>query len=98
MNVPNTSTNGTLTESQLQILQSNNSNYISLDHEIYTLKGSGHKTGFLTYNCNEYENSTTYLKFITITISTRGWVLNSTQVPKIVYDETTKILSITTGE
>lgn len=77
LNVPNTATNGTLTESQLQILQSNNSNYIILDHEIYKIGGSGHKAGYLTYNCNEYENSTTYLKFITITINTRGWVLNT---------------------
>lgn len=89
LNVPNTATNGTLTESQLQILQSNNSNYIILDHEIYTLKGSGHQAGFLTYNCNEYENSTTYLKFITITISTRGWVLNTTDVQsKLTFDNT----------
>lgn len=76
LNVPNTITNDTLTESQLQILQSSNSNYIILDHEIYKIGGSGHLAGYLTYNCNEYENGIAFLKFITITISTRGWVLN----------------------
>ena len=81
LNVPSSATNGTLTASQLQILQSNNSNYIILDHEIYTLKGSGHREGYLTYNCNEYENSTATTKFITITINTLGWVLNTVDIP-----------------
>ena len=78
LDVPPTATNGTLTQQQLNILQASNNNYIILDHEVYTIKGSGHLDGYLTYNCNEYENKQSLLKFITIKISTRDWVLNIT--------------------
>ena len=85
--VPATATNGTLTAQQLAILKADDVNYIVFDHEYYKLSTSGHIEGCRTYFTVETENSSTYVKTITITESTRAWVLVSEYIPTYV-DET----------
>lgn len=73
-------TNGTLTAEQLATLEANENNYIMFDHKKYYLDGKGHQEGYLTYTHVGYENHVHLLESITITISTKAWVLNSTTV------------------
>lgn len=73
-------TNGNLTETQLAKLQANENNYIMFNHKKYSLEGKGHQEGYLTYTYAGYENNLHNLESITITISTRAWVLNATDV------------------
>lgn len=73
-------TNGTLTEEQLSTLEANENNYIMFDHKKYYLEDKGHQEGYLTYTYVGYENHVHLLESITITISTKAWVLSSTTV------------------
>ena len=73
-------TNGTLTAEQLATLEANENNYIMFDHKKYYPEGNGHQEGYLTYTHVGYENHVHLLESITITISTKAWVLNSTTV------------------
>ena len=73
-------TNGTLTADQLATLEANENNYIMFDHKKYYLEGKGHQEGYLTYAHVGYENHVHFLESITITISTKAWVLSSTTV------------------
>lgn len=74
--LPASATNGTLTAEQLTLLQSSENNYIMFQHEKYYLEDKGHVEGYITYTHTGYENGTYWIKSITITISTRAWVLN----------------------
>ena len=74
--LPASATNGTLTVEQLALLQSSENNYIMFQHEKYYLEDKGHVEGYITYTHTGYENSTYWIKSITITVSTRAWVLN----------------------
>lgn len=74
--LPASAVQGTLTAAQLQILQASEDNYIMFQHEKYYLNGKGHREGYITYTHTGYENSTYWIKSITITLSTRAWVLN----------------------
>lgn len=73
-------TNGNLTEAQMAKLQANENNYIMFNHKKYSLEGKGHQEGYLTYTYAGYENNVHNLESITITINTRAWVLNTTDV------------------
>ncbi len=73
---PSSTTQGTLTQTQLETLQSNEDNYVMFQHEKYYLNDKGHTEGYLTYTHTGYENNTYWIKSITITISTLAWVLN----------------------
>lgn len=74
--LPASAINGVLTVEQLALLQSSENNYIMFQHEKYYLEDKGHVEGYITYTHTGYENSTYWIKSITITISTRAWVLN----------------------
>lgn len=84
-------TNGNLTEAQMTKLQANENNYIMFNHKKYSLEGKGHQEGYLTYTYAGYENNLHNLESITITINTRAWVLNTTDV--LDRDEITKLVS-----
>lgn len=84
-------TNGNLTEAQMTKLQVNENNYIMFNHKKYSLEGKGHQEGYLTYTYAGYENNLHNLESITITINTRAWVLNTTDV--LDRDEITKLVS-----
>lgn len=77
---PDAATEGILTESQLASLQSSDNASIMFAHKKYYLGGKGHQEGYLTYTHSGYENNLHILESITITISTRAWVLNATDV------------------
>ena len=69
---------GTLTDEQLAKLQSNVLNYITLNNEIYRLNDKQTVNGYLVYSHEGQDNTHTFmLKAITVTISTKGWVLYS---------------------
>ena len=74
--LPASATNGVLTVEQLALLQSSENNYIMFQHEKYYLEDKGHVEGYITYTHTGYESNTYWIKSITITVSTRAWVLN----------------------
>lgn len=80
INQPSTATNGTLTQEQLTTLQENDLNYIIFNNEIYSLNDKTHTADTLTYSHVGFENGKHLLKTISITVSTRAWVLNTTEV------------------
>lgn len=87
---PATATQGTLTDAQLLTLQSNKSNWISLNNELYRLNDEQTNSGYLVYS-HEGQDSTKLfqLKAITITISTKAWVLMTfTPQSKLTFDTT----------
>lgn len=84
-------TNGNLTEIQMAKLQANENNYIMFNHKKYSLEGKGHQEGYLTYTYAGYENNLHNLESITITINTRAWVLNTTDV--LDKDEITELVT-----
>lgn len=80
---PETSTQGVLTSEQLSVLQENTINYVLFNSEIYRLNADNQTEGYLTYSCVDYENGTTMVKTITITIATQSWVLNKVSVTEL---------------
>lgn len=80
ISAPESATNGTLTESELASLQASDNASIMFNHKKYYLGGKGHQEGYLTYTHSGYENNLHILESITITINTRAWVLNETDV------------------
>lgn len=77
---PSTATNGTITQGQLTTLQESDLNYIIFNNEIYSLNDKTHTADTLTYSHVGFENGKHLLKTISITVSTRAWVLNTTSV------------------
>ena len=75
---PESGTNGTLTDEQLAVLKHSNSNYIILNKECYYLADNEHMSGYRVYSHVGYESSTYFTKCITITLSTKAWVLTQT--------------------
>lgn len=80
LSAPDEAVNGTLTEDELSKLQASDNASIMFSHKKYDLGGKGHQEGYLTYTHAGYENNVHILESITITISTRAWVLNATEV------------------
>ena len=76
-----TAQTGTLTEAQVQLLQANDNNYILFNNEIYRLADKQTQAGYLVYSHTGQDNTQHFfIKCITITLSTLGWSLTSTQV------------------
>lgn len=80
LSAPDEAVNGILTEDELAKLQASDNASIMFSHKKYDLGGKGHQEGYLTYTHAGYENNVHILESITITISTRAWVLNATDV------------------
>lgn len=74
--LPSSTEQGTLTAEQFAILTSDENNYIMFQHEKFYLEDKGHVEGYITYTHTGYESNVYWIKSITITISTRAWVLN----------------------
>lgn len=78
---PASASQGTLTSSQLSTLQANDFNYITLNNEIYHLQDKSHEDGYLVYtHVGMDTQKKTFIKTITVTISTLGWVLTEKTV------------------
>ena len=74
-------TQGTLTENQLELIQQSTFNYLILDNECYLLMDNQVASGYMVYSHVGQDSTNNYfIKCITITVSTRGWVMSSTQV------------------
>nr|DAQ67527.1 MAG TPA: hypothetical protein [Bacteriophage sp.] len=71
---PATATQGTLTPTELGKLTTNKYCLIELNNEIYYLNDKQHTPGVLVYTHNGYEAKGIH-KYISVTISTRGWVM-----------------------
>lgn len=80
LSAPDTAENGTLTVEELATLQASENASIMFNHKKYDLGAKGHQEGYITYTHAGYENNLHILESITITISTRAWVLNTTEV------------------
>ena len=87
--LPDGATSGTLTTTQLAVLEESELNYIMYNHERYVLMDKGHTTDYLTYTHVGYENNKQWVRSLTITVSTRAWVINSQSVPVITTTENT---------
>lgn len=78
---PDTATSGTLTDTQFNTLSQLEDARIILNKEVYTLADKEHDDGFMVYTHVGLSNTQEYfIKCITITISTKGWVLTSTKI------------------
>ena len=84
---PESGTNGTLTDEQLAVLKHSNRNYIILNKECYYLADNEHMSGYRVYSHVGYESSTYFTKCITITLSTKAWVLTQTSPQNFVSSE-----------
>lgn len=74
-------TQGTIATEDLATLQTSNSNYIIMNNEIYLLMDKQTSSGYLVYSHIGQDSTNNYfVKCITITISTQGWVMTSTQL------------------
>lgn len=77
--VPTTSTSGTIPDDDGWTYLKQNPVELRLlfNNEFYQLSDNQHTTGTLVYSHTGYEGSQLIIKTITITISTRGWVLTT---------------------
>lgn len=80
---PAGATNGTLTDEQLATLNTNYQSCIEMvnDKELYYLNDNGHVDGYLTYSHVGIEESKATIKTLTITVSTKAFVIVTTVVP-----------------
>ena len=85
-----TATGGTLTDEQLATLQASEQNYIKFNNEIYRLNDAQHDSGLLIYSHTGQDSTKRiYIKEISITISTKTWVLTKFQPQsKLTFDAT----------
>ena len=87
---PATATSGTLTEAQVTTLQASDNNYIIFNNELYRLDDKQFNEGLLIYShVGQDNNKEIFIKEISITISTRGWVLTKFQPQKKLNYDTT---------
>ena len=78
-----TGASGTLTTEQLQTLEASPQNYIVNGNELYTLADNEATAGYYTYtHCGIQNTNQTFIKCITITISTRAWVKTDIEVKR----------------
>lgn len=70
---PDSATQGTLSQSELDKLMSNEYSYIVLNNELYRLADKGHTEGVWTYVHTGWDGTAIQDKSINITISTRAW-------------------------
>lgn len=83
IDLPKGAKNGSITQSQLNILQASEFNCIEMinDKELYYLNDPGHEEGFLTYTHVGVENGKATIKTLTITVSAKSFVIVTTVVP-----------------
>lgn len=79
---PDTSTNGTLSETQFNTLQNNKGAYLLFNNEIYRLQDTQHEEGYLVYTHIGYNNNTQIymIKCITVNTNNYTWVLTTREV------------------
>lgn len=81
INQPSGATNGTLSDAQLATLLASSVNRIVFDNEIYYCNDYQHEAGFLVYTHSGHDSMDKFfIKCITVTVSTGGWVLNTKEL------------------
>ena len=96
-------TSGTLTSDQLTVLQSSNNSYILFNNEKYIAMDLQHESGTLVYSHVGQDTANDYfIKCITVTISTLGWVLKSLdfsnfEQSETIYDKTSADANLNWG-
>lgn len=75
-----TATQGTISSSDLQVLQGNKSAIIRFNNELYYFMDDEYKSGYLTYSHVGVDSGVQWVKNITITISSLSWVLTKSRV------------------
>ena len=73
---PASATQGTLRQDEVNELTTDTSVKLQLNNELYYLNSNQHTPGVLVYTNNDYENQKGTHKYISVTISTRGWVMD----------------------
>lgn len=76
LNIPDSATNGTLTEEQIQILKTND--LVEIRHGVlrYHLASDHTTEGYRIYIAQDYVFGSLVSKVMTVTISTRAFVIN----------------------
>ena len=82
LQVPNTATNGTLTQEQFKQLSSNENAYILFNNERYLLMDKGHEADTWVYSHLGADITGAKIKVITINTSNRSWVLTDEEFVK----------------
>ena len=77
LTAPEGATQGNLSSEQLAKLQFNKANYIIFTSKKYELSNERSQQDSLSYVYNDYINNRCVQEVITITVSSRSWVLNS---------------------
>lgn len=73
---PEDSTEGTLTESQFNVLQLSRENKIVFNKEIFTLQDQGHDAGYNVYTHVGHNSQNSFMvKCITVNMGNKSWVL-----------------------
>lgn len=90
INAPTTATNGILPEEDLAELMNNKGAYLMFNDEIYRLQDVQHIQGYLVYTHIGYNNNLSEytVKCITVTVSTRSWVLTT----KVIENQDTEAM------
>lgn len=89
-------TQGSLTEDQLALIQQSTFNYLILDNECYLLMDNQVASGYMVYSHVGQDSTNNYfIKCITITVSTRGWVMSSIKV--VSNEPTTTTITVFNG-
>ena len=89
---PASATSGTLTQAQYDSLYSDDNGYIELANTIYKLSKRDNEAGYSVYSSG-YLSDTKNVKTITITNSTKGWVLSSAFIGNSYLHTTTLVFS-----
>lgn len=82
LQVPNTATNGTLTQEQFNQLSNNENAYILFNNERYLLMDKGHEADTWGYSHLGADITGAKIKVITINTSNRSWVLTDEEFVK----------------
>lgn len=81
--LPDGTTQGTLSDEEITTIQSSTFNYLILNNEIYVLMDNQTTSGYLVYSHVGQDSTNNYfVKCITITLSTKSWVLTSEKINK----------------
>lgn len=95
-----TGTSGTLTSQQINLLRSDNTNYIIVDNELYNCNDLQDANGYLVYThtCADASNNVN-IKTLSITLNNNNWSIQTTPVqPKIPVANTNEAVQFAEDE
>ena len=95
-----TGTSGTLTSQQINLLRSDNTNYIIVDNELYNCNDLQDANGYLVYTHTDADASNNVnIKTLSITLTNNNWNIQTTPVqPKIPVANTNEAVQFAEDE